>query len=387
MVIVLYSVFKRRGRASAPLRGHSSPIQPELSMVNGFSFSRHGRRRQAITPHAFTPRALALRAFTLAELLIVIAIIAVLISVLLPSLAAARRSAATVKCLSSLRNIGSAFQMYAQDNHRFFPVVRWCPGPAANTSHPEWGPGVSSTESVNTTERNWIDMLSKYLLKQPTYGDPKVYGLYQNTSVFWGCPAYSADNWVQTATNGQQNSLSYGMSLYPIGPYRNNSATLAAVPDSALLSFGGLGPASTGNVAYIANGASPIPAYAQGGGKGQFFKMEQWGRHGQDKGIIADSNGFDLIASNNWTKADDLAAAANVGVEPAIFLMPYPHVIAGLSSYISVDSTRHLAPTTDKKKALHQRGVNMLFVDGHATTVTPREAWIATMGGGMDTTQ
>src|SRR6185437_9960619 len=180
-------------------------------MVNGFSFSRHGRRQ---------------RAFTLAELLIVIAIIAVLISVLLPSLAAARRSAATVKCLSSLRNIGTAFQQYAQDNNRYFPVVMWHPNLGTTyAGHPEWGPGgVSATDNpTNTTERIWVDFVSKYLIKQYSNGDPKIYGQYQNSSVFWGCPAFNNENWVQTATDGRQYSMSYGMSMYALGPYSNTA--------------------------------------------------------------------------------------------------------------------------------------------------------------------
>jgi prepilin-type processing-associated H-X9-DG protein len=36
---------------------------------------------------------------------------------------------------------------------------------------------------------------------------------------------------------------------------------------------------------------------------------------------------------------------------------------------------------------MQTKGVNMLFVDGHANPVTPEEAWIAIRGGGIDIRQ
>jgi len=55
------------------------------------------------------------KGFTLIELLVVIAIIAILAAMLFPVFARARESARKIQCLSNVKNISMALQMYMTD--------------------------------------------------------------------------------------------------------------------------------------------------------------------------------------------------------------------------------------------------------------------------------
>jgi prepilin-type N-terminal cleavage/methylation domain-containing protein/prepilin-type processing-associated H-X9-DG protein len=73
------------------------------------------------------------RAFTLIELLVVVAIIAILAAILFPVFAQAREAARKSACLSNVRQLGTAFQMYAADHDDTLPPAGYRGAPGGTT--------------------------------------------------------------------------------------------------------------------------------------------------------------------------------------------------------------------------------------------------------------
>lgn len=152
--------------------------------------------------------------FTLIELLVVIAIIAILAAMLLPALARARQKAQGIQCMSNLRQLCIAWNIYAGDNDsRLMPNGAENDQPASLTDpayKPQWCPGVQyltselSPDPMSSGQPNrgdqWIalGLMYPYVKSYGVFKCPADSGLIRDSfgSVYPHVRSMSMNEWI-----------------------------------------------------------------------------------------------------------------------------------------------------------------------------------------------
>jgi prepilin-type N-terminal cleavage/methylation domain-containing protein len=137
-----------RGTSGAEIERGILVVERSQGVRNGPVGGRAGMPSRQARAHSRS-------AFTLIELLVVIAVIAILAAILFPVFAQAREKARQTTCVSNMRQMGLAVQMYAQDYDECLPLA---------------------ATATATGFLNWHNLTDPYV---------------KNTQV-WICPSYSA---------------------------------------------------------------------------------------------------------------------------------------------------------------------------------------------------
>jgi prepilin-type N-terminal cleavage/methylation domain-containing protein/prepilin-type processing-associated H-X9-DG protein len=306
------------------------------------------------------------RGFTLIELLVVIAIIGILEAMVFPVFARARESARKAVCLSNVKNLALAVQMYLADNNDTLPpgehrqeVLDYFNGlGGVDDCDQAWG---------ENPYLRWPVVLDEYVKNRDVWRCPSA-KLEATVPFVWGTPDWfgelKATGWGQGEEagggSGENAMVCQAWLAFPSG-------WGGSVTDSAIQ---GLSPA-------VASGARIS------GSPGVFTYSLGWGeadRHGLKLVSVQDPVKFIVIADHApdvaWFEPPKVAYPDICGLGCA-----YCDIIEGYDSWDWSDCQEDLDPgcvpmmaypamVTDpslrKPYARHLGGVNLGFLDGHA---------------------
>ncbi len=340
------------------------------------------------------------RGFTLIELLVVIAIIGILAAMVFPVFARARESARKAVCLSNVKNLALAIQMYLADNNDTFPpserrqeVIDWLftmPGAGGSEENAcrvgEDGERVQWMANLANPYIQWPVVLDEYLKNRDVWRCPSAkttnaatfilamndwLGYLQVTQGSWGDeagigPCYHMTfppGWGGDVTDSILQQRSAG--LVGFREFEGANKTFVQNIGTAQENFYNLKMVSLGDVANvpvivdsgfqptwlsIGNMAYPEICCSECGGIAPFA----WGWGGAAAGITDCPSGaycqecYDVHASNLWWTS------------------------SGYSDEARKASTRHLG------------GSNMGFADGHAAWMSAQAIIAKADEGGFE---
>ncbi len=293
------------------------------------------------------------KGFTLIELLVVIAIIGILASMLFPVFARARESARKIQCLSNVKNIALAIQMYLTDYDDVWTAGR----DQAAVDFFNTGPGKGWDTADGDCHRAWQ--------ANPYLREPVILDEYTRNRDLWRCASAKV-------MSGATVIVGYGENGYWLNWYRNMGGDLRDYGPCYVPFPSGWGGSITDS--YLQQAMAGDDGFRQGLGVSSAFidaNVRMSSVEDPSKFVTVGDVGQQVYVNGSKSVAiPDYSCSANA--------CGYDNPGCCYTYNPDCPDTRDCSLTTDQKKAIfsdpsyrksmgrHMGGSNLGFADGHA---------------------